>query len=237
MRIKQKQKALLDALGNRFTTIEYDGGYLLLDKEQKATLTQQSYGKYIAKIYLSSDGDYYVYQDVRYKDKDTLLTAIEEYNATLPFSVEIYNPSFIPSYRIEAGLSQYLRSLGFVHDWGTEGYTLKDAYGISVCNIVVDVDRDSTNGKVTKVISSSQWQDAEFTDLTTAVAAVNSLISLSFSCLQAQTMNVLKNMTSSRVTKILDHKLVNNGMEEYITNAKDEAIAYLEQELKRLKEE
>lgn len=236
MRISQKKKTLLEAFGNRFTTLEHDGGYLLLDKEAPAHLTQQSYGKYIGKVYLSTDADYYVYHDVRYKTIEDLLKAINEYNATLPFDIEIYNPSFIPSFRIEAGVHEYLKSLGFMHEWGQDAYTLKDLYGTIISQIIFEVDRDTCEGKVTRLINSNRWQDAEFKDLDSAVAAVNSLVSVHLSCLQIQTMNSLKALTSSRTAKILDHKLINNGMVEYVTNAKEEAIAYLEQELQRLKE-
>lgn len=237
MTITQKKKTLLATLGDRFTTIEHDGGYLLFDKEQEAHLTQQSYGKYIGQIYLSSNGDSYVYREVRYKTVAYLLKAIADYNATLPFDIEIYNPSYIPSYRIEAGLNQYLKSLGFTSDFGSDNYVLKDLYGKEVCTIQFEVDRESTNGHVIRFSGDSKWQESEFTDLDSAVASVNSLVATYLICIHAQITNALSALTSSRATKILDHTIANNGLSEYITDAKEKAIVYLEQELKRLKEE
>lgn len=236
MGIKQK-KGMLNALGDRFTTIEHDGGYLLLDKEQEAHLTQQSYGKYIGKIYLASSGNYYVYRDIHYRNVDNLLKAIEEYNATLPFDIEIYNPSYLPSYKIEAGLHQYLKSIGFTNVSERDTYELKDLYGHSICTLYFSVDSDTAEGKVTRSCGGHKWQDSEFTDLDSAVAAVNSLVATYLACVQAQVMNALNLLMSSRATKILDHTIANNGFDEYITNAKEKAITYLEQELKRLKEE
>jgi len=238
---RDKKRALLNAFGkkygNRFTILENDGGYVLYDKEQDAKLTSQSYGKYIGKIYLASSGDYYVYREIHYHNVDDLLKAIEEYNATLPFDVEIYNPIFKPSYKIEAALSQYLRSLGFVSPthYG-EAYQLKDLYGRDICCILYEVE-DDCSGKVTRFVNNSQWQECEFTDLDSAVAAVNSLVATYLACVQAQVMNVLNLLMSSRATEILDHTIANNGLSEYITDAKEKAIVYLEQELKRLKGE
>ena len=237
MTTTQKRKVLFNALGDRFTTIEHDGGYLLFDKEQEAHLTQQSYGKYIGKIYLASSGDYYVYREIHYHNVDDLLKAIEEYNATLPFDIEIYNPIFKPSYKIEAALSQYLRSLGFVSPkYRDEAYQLKDLYGRDICCILYEVE-DDCSGKVTRYVNNAQWQECEFTDLDSAVAAVNSLVATYLSCVQAQVMNALNRLMSSRAAIILDHTIADNGLSEYVTDAKGKAIVYLEQELKRLKEE
>ena len=116
--MRSKDKILLDALGERYVVLEHDGGYCLYDKQRPA---KRSNAKYIGKFYISSDKKQYAFNDKYYKDVESLVKAMDDYNATLPFDADIYCPIFKNSYRIEIALHDYLESLGFTTDRGVGG--------------------------------------------------------------------------------------------------------------------
>ena len=81
---------LLNAFGERYHTIECNGGYVLYDKERES---KRSNEYYLGWFYLASDGKSYVFNDDYYNNVDDLVNAMDEYNKTLPFDQDIYNPS------------------------------------------------------------------------------------------------------------------------------------------------
>lgn len=119
-----KKKTLLDKFGARYYIIEHNGGYLLYDKEGKARRANMLFK---GLFYLASSGKSYVFQEEYYETPEELIHAMEEWAKTLPFDVELYNPSFKKSYMIECAVHDYLESLGFVRDGRT--CTLSDATG------------------------------------------------------------------------------------------------------------
>ena len=130
-----KKKTLLDKLGERYYTIEHNGGYLLYDKEGKAKRANMLFK---GLFYLASSGKSYVFQEEYYETPEELIHAMEEWAKTLPFDVELYNPSFKKSYMIECAVHDYLEMLGFVIDRRT--CTLSDASGKELCTIECKVE-------------------------------------------------------------------------------------------------
>lgn len=231
-----KKKDLLKQFGERYVTIEHNGGYLLYDKKGKAMRSQ-----YLFKglFYLASSGNSYVFQDEYYQTTEELIQAMENWATTLPFSVELYNPAFKKSYMIECALYDYLESLGFVFEDGV--YILSDATGKELCTMDVNVKDGKTCGVVSRRMPSSgqqvRWQSAPFTDIESAVGACNTLLSTYCLCVNSTVVNMMSKMTNHRVSTFFNNTLDMKSLSTYTEDARVKAIEQLEAELKRLKEE
>lgn len=237
----KKEKALLNAFGDRYTALEHNGGYLLYDKTRKA---KRSNYQYLGKFYISTAKDKYVYNDDVYGDIDSLVEAMELYNQTLPFDAEIYNPIFRKNYMVECALHDYLISLGFKADYKHMDvlYVLNDAYGQNICALTYKVVEDTTEGVITRYIPSQdkwsdRWLENPFNDLDSAIGAVNSMIATYCTLINAQVIRTLNAMTNSRCSIMLNKGFDMRTMSVYIDDAKNQAIEYLENELKALKGE
>ncbi len=232
---------MIKAFGEQYLIIPWDGGYLLYDYKREC---KRANAMYIGKFYLSNEGNKYVFRDERYESKEALIEAMDKYNATLPFAADVYDPSHRKNYNIECAAYDYLTSLGFKHDrcaFRGEKYTLSDVYGNYLCEIQVKTNFDSSVGKVVRRIVTSEkkemWQEAHFEDLETAVAAINSIVVGYLSVVQAQLMNALRAMTTSRSAVMLEATLDVNTLSTFIEDARQKTIDFLEAELKRLKSE
>lgn len=227
-----KKKNLLKAFSKRYQTIEHDGGYILYDKDGKSN---RANALYLGKFYLSTDGEKYSFNDTCYDTVDSLIVAMKEFNKTLPFDAEIYNPMYRKHSMIEMALHDYLKSLGL--EWDFRSYHLKGAYGQSILRIQFDVTEDTTYGKVFRYIRDGQYTEATFTDLDSAIGAVNEVLSLYCLSINALTMNVLNGLTNARPCQILDKTFDMKSLAVYTEDAKQKTIEYLERELKMLKGE
>lgn len=233
---------MIKAFGEQYLIIPWDGGYLLYDYKREC---KRANAMYIGKFYLSNDGNKYVFRDERYESKEALIEAMDKYNATLPFAADVYDPSHRKNYMIECAAYDYLTSIGFKRDdrrvWHGDVYTLSDVYGNYLCEIQVKTSMDSSVGKVVRRIVTSEkkemWQEAHFEDLETAVAAINSIVVGYLSLVQAQLMNALRAMTTSRSAVMLEATLDVNTLSTFIEDARQKTIEFLEAELKRLKSE
>ena len=230
---------MLEAFGERYRLIEHDGGYLLYDKEG---YSKRANALYIGHFYLSTDNTKYSFRENYHTTVDELIKAMEAYNKTLPFNAEIYNPSYRKHCMVEMALHDYLEGLGFKKSWGRydDGtiYYIEDSYGQRICTIRVEVKEDTTTGIVTRLIpNSDKWTDAPFTDLDSAIGAVNSILSLYCLSINAITMNVLNGLTEARASEVLDVTFDVEEVSVYKEDAKQKTIEHLENELKRLKGE
>lgn len=237
-RPEQKRKQMLEAFGERYHLIEHDGGWLLYDKEGHST---RANALYIGNFYISTDNTRYSFRGDYYNTVDKLIQAMGNYNKTLPFDAEIYNPSYRKHCMIEMALHDYLKALGFKMSWGGyDGtiYYIEDSYGQRICTIRVEVKEDTTTGIVTRFIpNSNKWTDAPFTDLDSAIGAVNSILSMYCLSINSITMNVLNALTESRASQVLDVTFDVKKLSAYNEDAKQNTIEHLEKELKRLKGE
>lgn len=237
-RPKQKREQMLEAFGKRYQLIEHDGGWLLYDKEGHSI---RANALYLGLFYISTDNTRYSFRGDYYNTVDKLIQAMEAYNKTLPFDAEIYNPSYRKHCMVEMALHDYLKSLGFKMSWGGyDGtiYYIEDSYGQRICTIHVEVKEDTTSGRISRLIpNSDKWTDAFFTDLDSAIGAVNSILSMYCLSINAITMNVLNALTESRASQVLDVTFDVKKMSAYKEDAKQKTIEHLEKELKRLKGE
>ena len=143
---------MLEAFGERYQLIEHDGGWLLYDKEGHST---RANALYIGLFYISTDNTRYSFRGDYYYTVDELIQAMEDYNKTLPFDAEIYNPSYRKHYRVKMALHDYLEGLGFkMSCGGYDGtiYYIEDAYKQRICTIHVEVKEDTTAGRISRLI-------------------------------------------------------------------------------------
>lgn len=240
--MRNKDKVLLDALGERYEVLEHDGGYCLYDKQRPA---KRSNAKYIGKFYISSDKKQYAFNDKYYKDVESLVKAMDDYNATLPFDADIYCPIFKNSYRIEIALYDYLDSLGFTKDRWTGGsrgtrYIKNDCFGQCICDLTVWVEDGTTKGVITRNIltpdnSKEFTTDSPFADLDSAIASVNTILATYVVSINAAAMNILKRITHSRSALLLDTTFDVRNLSKFVEDGRVKMIEVLEKELKQLK--
>ena len=240
--MRNKDKILLDSLGERYEVLEHDGGYCLYDKERPAKRTNC---KYIGKFYISSDKKQYAFNDKYYKDVESMVKAMDEYNATLPFDADIYCPIFKNSYRIEIALHDYLDSLGFTTDrWmgGRHGtrYIKNDCYGQCICDLTVWVEDGTTKGVITRNIltpdkSKEFTTDSPFDGLDSAIASVNTILATYVASIDAAAMNILNKITHSRSALLLDTTFDVRNLSRFVEDGRVKMIEVLEKELEQLK--
>lgn len=237
-RPQSSRKKLLESFGERYQLIEHDGGWLLYDKEGHSI---RANALYLGLFYISTDNTRYSFRGDYYTTVAELIQAMEAYNKTLPFDAEIYNPSYRKNCMVEMALHDYLNGLGFKMSWGEyKGsiYYIEDAYGQRICTIQVEVKEDTTAGRISRLIpNSDKWTDAPFTDLDSAIGAVNSILSMYCLSINAITINVLNALTESRASQVLDITFDVKKLSVYKEDAKKKTIEHLERELKRLKGE
>lgn len=240
--MRNKDKILLDALGERYEVLEHDGGYCLYDKERPAKRTRY---KYIGKFYISSDKKQYAFNDKYYKDVESLVKAMDDYNATLPFDADIYCPIFKNSYRIEIALYDYLESLGFTTDrWialrsGTR-YIKNDCFGQCICDLTVWVKGETTEGVITRNILTPDKSkvfatESPFEDLDSAIASINVILATYVASINAAAMNILNKITHSRSALLLDTTFDLRKMTKFTEDGREKMIKVLEKELAELK--
>lgn len=242
MKKNMKEKNLLNSLGERYTVIEHDGGYCMYDKQRPA---KRSNYKYIGKFYVSSDKNRFAFNDKYYEDVESMVKAMDEYSSTLPFDIDIYNPLFKNSYRIECALHDYLSSLGFAMEYGCGSrrerrFVLNDCYGQCICDLTVHVEEDTTMGIITRNILTPDTDnlhttESRFMDLDSAIASVNTILAPYVASVGAVTMNVLNKITNSRSAILLDTTFIVSKLSKYTEDGMAKMIEVLEKELEQLK--
>lgn len=240
--MRNKDKILLDALGERYEVLEHDGGYCLYDKERPA---KRSNCKYIGKFYISSDKKQYAFNDKYYKDVESLVAAMDAYNATLPFDADIYCPIFKNSYRIEIALYDYLESLGFTTNYwmkSTRGtsFIKDDCYRQCICDLTVWVKDGTTEGVITRNILTPNENkmlatESPFEDLDSAIASVNTILATYVASIDAAAMNILNKITHSRSALLLDTTFDVRNLSKFVEDGRKKMIEVLEKELEQLK--
>ena len=240
--MRNKDKILLDALGERYEVLEHDGGYCLYDKERPA---KRSNAKYIGRFYISSDKKQYAFNDEYYKDVESLVASMDAYNATLPFDADIYCPIFKNSYRIEIALHDYLESLGFTTSLESGGrygtrYIKNDCFGQCICDLNVWVKDETTEGVITRNIltpdkSKEFTTDSPFDGLDSAIASVNTILATYVASIDAAAMNILNKITHSRSALLLDTTFDVRNLSKFVKDGRVKMIEVLEKELEQLK--
>lgn len=231
-------KEMLNAFAENYVALDHNGGYCLYDKSRKS---KRSNYAFIGKFYISNDRKHYVFNDDSYNTPEELVEAMDKYNETLPFSPDVYDPIYRKHCKIEFALHDYLGSLGFKMEWGKGDpafgvvYSVKDMYGATMLELLVHVKEDTTEGCIIRNISESKWTEASFTDLDSAVGAVNSVLSAYLTVFNAQVVNMFSKMTTARASTILNKSFDMRSLTAYAEDAKQKMIKTLEEELARLK--
>lgn len=238
----KKTSNLINAFDDNFWVLPHDGGYCLYDRTRYC---KRANAQYLGKFYLSSRGDKYVFMDEYYDDIKSLIDAMDKYNEALPFSPEIYDPTYRKNYQIFMACYDYLTRLGFkkVNKVGVyrDVFILNDAYEQNICELEIETVKDTTKGVIRRWIYQNLWDgrviEVPFISLETAIGAINSQVANYTTMLQAQLLNLFDDMTNERATIMLDNTFnINKGSQEY-KDARQQTIEYLEAELKRLKGE
>lgn len=240
--MRNKDKVLLNALGERYEVLEHDGGYCLYDKERPGKRTNC---KYIGKFFISSDKKRYAFNDKYYNDVESMVKAMDDYNATLPFDVDIYCPIFKNSYRIEIALYDYLESLGFTTERGIAlrsgtRYIKNDCFGQCICDLTVWVKDETTEGVITRKIltpdkSKEIATESPFEDLDSAIASINTILATYVASINAAAMNILNKITHSRSALLFDTTFDMRKMSKFVEDGRKKMIDVLEKELEQLK--
>lgn len=240
--MRNKDKILLDTLGEKYEVLEHDGGYCLYDKERPA---KRTYCKYIGKFYISSDKKQYAFNDKYYKDVESMVKAMDDFNATLPFDADIYCPIFKNSYRIEIALHDYLESLGFTMDRGIAPrsgtrYIKNDCFGQCICDLNVWIKDETTEGVITRNIltpdkSKEFTTDSPFDGLDSAIASVNTILATYVASIDSAAMNILNKITNSRSALLLDTTFDVRNLSKFVEDGRVKMIEVLEKELAELK--
>ena len=232
--VKKGKNNLLSAFGDRYRVNKYNGSYILYDKEGHA---RRETMLFVGQFYLTDKKDGYIFNDKVYYTTEELIDAMKAWGKTLPFDVELYNPLYKPSYRIECGIHDYFKSMGFETDWlyRHNTFILKDCYGKEICSFIFNIDEDTAKGDIVFNINDGKWIQSEFTDLESAVGAVNTMIAPYCAILQSKFTQVFSKMTKARVNSLSTVKFDLSKLQVSTTNSIDSTIEMLENEIKLLK--
>lgn len=236
-----KKSPLLDAFGEQYLLISWDGGYCLYDYKREC---KRAKAQYLGQFYISNGRDKYVFHNERYENVQELVEAMDKYNATLPFSPEIYNPTNRKQYNVQCAITDYLTGIGFKYNNESKNsrfYSYSDVFGNYICEIELATVFDTSKGFIRRKIVTTDrkkmWQEAPFRDLESAIGAVNSVIASYLGIVQSQLMNTLKALTTSRAAIMITNTYNVGDLAIYTEDATKQTIEYLETELKRLKRE
>ena len=233
MNANKIRKTLLGNFPDRYVLTDYQGGYCLYDKERKAPRSRY---KYLGLIYLSIEDKGYVFEKEVYKDIKSLIDAIDKYNSNLPFDTDIYNPIYKASYRIQMAVHDYLESLNFKSDpYSSEiVYFLEDSYNQKIFTIHVWVN-ENCSGRVFQTINNNSQLECTFTDLWSAIGAINTIVGSYLIAFQSILAKPLKLLTSSRVN-ISEVGINWHTLEPYSSDVTDKTIELLQSEIDKLKQ-
>lgn len=206
-------------------------GYLIYDKTKPSN---RSRWKYLGFIKLNNNN--YIFNNEKYTDPSSLIKDIEEYNSTLPFDPEIYNPSYRENYKIEMAVDDYLKGLGFEVSLTDSGdvYILKASNNTTICEIRVKVDFDSAKGEIMTFPNDNSIVTCKFDGLDSAIGAINSIISPDLLIIQSKIVGSLCKLTTQRSNVVNKIKFEPNILSATMVDFKKELIERLKEELKNL---
>lgn len=174
--------------------------------------------------------------------------ALKEWEKSLPFSVENYNPMFNEKYRTERCIGDYLQSIGFVYN-RCDSFTKSTMYILNHYNpyfskqvaveMLVKVDDSGKNGSISLHCQrNSSFVTSDFDSLEEAIATINSLIEPLLLCGASELINKHNKMSKQRKKANLGEIITVNfrTLQTHSEELKAKTIEALEEALKRLKE-
>jgi hypothetical protein len=231
------RKKLIRAFDDtHYSVMEWEGCYTLYDKDIKGKETNSIY---VGSFKLSQDNKRYVFNGNEYTDIESLVSAMWEYNKTLPFNHELYNPVYNESYRFQSFLVDYLTRIGLKYNRSNKylHYTLNDIYDRGVVDIIVVVN-DDTSGKVIQFFAdTTKSMEIKFNDLDSAIAAINSMLAPYVMILCSNLIGLMSNITGDRTTEsITKNTLDFNTLSLKTEDMRLKLIESMENEIEKLKE-
>lgn len=234
-------------LKDAYYAVRIDGRYDLYDKDPKSG--SRSCHKYLGSVVYDSKNQSVMFNSQRYTTIQALDNALKEWEKSLPFSVENYNPMFNGKYRTEQCLRDYLEGIGFV-DNGFDGFTKSMMYILNHYNpyfskqvaveMLVKVDDSGKNGSISlHYQQNSSFVTSDFESLEEAIATINSLIEPILLCGASELINKHNKMSKQRKKANLGEIITVNfrTLQTFSEDFKAKTIEALEEALKRLKEE
>lgn len=230
-----------------YYAVRIDGRYDLYDKDPKSG--SSSCHKYLGSVVYDSKNQSVMFNGQRYTTIQALDNALKEWEKSLPFSVENYNPMFNEKCRTERCIGDYLQSIGFV-DYGIDGFTKSLMYILNHYNpyfskqvaveMFVKVDDNGKNGSISlHYRQSSSFVTSDFDSLEEAIATINSLIEPLLLCGASELINKHNKMSKQRKKANLGEIITVNfrTLQTFSDDLKAKTIDALEEALKRLKED
>lgn len=234
MRISKKK--MLENLKTRFNIINSENGYCLYDKNREGNYS--ACGPFVAEVQI--DGNRYMYNGQGYTDVEELAKEIDEYIKTLPFNHEFYHPMYRDNIFIELCCDEYLTKLGFKRKMESYGYSNIYEYRNPMTHdimflIAIEVDVDKTSGTVIRNMHDYRWMETKFTDLDSAIAGINSLISTDALVSASSGVSVLGKLSEARASSIELNQINWGKLTVQTTNMKNQLIEMLEKELETIR--
>ena len=193
----------------------------------------------MGKFYINNNGDKYVYNENYYKTIPELINAMEMWLKNQPFDRAVYDPTYRINSRLEFAISDYLYDIGFKREYklgyrDEDIYTLKDGYGCMLCELMIEVKQDTTEGKVTRTFGDNMWMDSKFKDYDSAFGAINSLL-VTLMPQQALLTGLYCKMNRHRANEVFTHTFDEKTLTTYTESSREQTIKMLEKELEELK--
>ena len=235
------KKALLGKLEEMgYTALEYNKGrFSLYDNNTKG---KRSNYQYVGTFTLTPNYTHYVFNGERFDDALLMLDCMVAFNESLPFSPEVYDPTYRTHCGVEFAVGDYMEKLGFEAYWNGHADSCCYRYRNSLSgrvdyDIAVSVKDDTTEGTVRLTLMEARWMEAPFTDIESAIGAINTLLSTSLSYNSITTTTLMNLLSEQRSSEFFEKTFSWANFRVITEDAKAKTIAFLETELKKLKGE
>ena len=148
-----------------------------------------AYGNHYIASVIKTDNKHLEYNGKSYSDTESLIKDITEYNGTLQFPADYYNPDYRLWASVDMKINWYLSSyLGMTRhtngvSYDTNEYVLRDSLGDLITSISYNVYHDNSDngrtegsGTITKTTSDGKWISTPFKDAEDAVRQINTFM-------------------------------------------------------------
>ena len=235
-------------LKDAYYAVRIDGRYDLYDKDPKSGC--RSCHKYLGSVVYDSKNQSVMFNGQRYTTIQALDNALKEWEKSLPFSVENYNPMIREEARAGMCISEYLERISMERKYWISpnidaAYILKTHnvyFGEqALAELTLKVNEDGKSGEIGLFHDScnNAYVSAKFSSLENAIESINSLIEPLLLCSVSKSMELHSKMSRARSSvdvgslNVIDYKT----FDTYSERLKDKIISELEEALKRLKED
>lgn len=187
-----------------------------------------------------------LFNDVKYRDVDTLLEAVRQYHSTLFFPSSLYEPSFNEWARTTNKIHWYLtEKLGMKETSNTYvpevTYELTNLYGekLLTLNIAVNEsgDRNNSDGTIVRYLSDWRFISMKFDNAEDAVRKINTLFISETTLNISKHLEAFNNIDTSLLSRLEDATInkLDTSLNKTVENYAEKIIPVLEKVLEQLK--